>query len=89
VKGEKFDPHLHQAMAEAQGTEVAPGYIVEVMQAGYELLGRLVRPAMVVVAARAGAGAAPPEPAKANGGGNPYAEGAGEDEAGGSVDTRA
>jgi molecular chaperone GrpE len=90
TKGEKFDPHLHQAMAEAQGTEVAPGYIVDVMQVGYELLGRLVRPAMVVVAARAaaGAGATTADAPKGNGAGNPYAEG-GEDEAGGSVDTRA
>jgi molecular chaperone GrpE len=89
AKGEKFDPHQHQAMAEAPDAEVAPGYIVEVMQVGYELLGRLVRPAMVVVAARgAGKGAPDAEPAKTNGAGNPYA-GEGEDEAGGSVDTRA
>jgi molecular chaperone GrpE len=87
AKGEKFDPHQHQAMAEAQGTDVAPGYIVDVMQVGYELLGRLVRPAMVVVAAR-NAGAPPPDAPKPNGAQNPYAEG-GEDEAGGSVDTRA
>jgi molecular chaperone GrpE len=86
TKGEKFDPHKHQAMAEAPGTEVAPGYIVEVMQVGYELLGRLVRPAMVVVAAR---GAAASKPSKSNGGQNPYADGAEDDEAGGSVDTRA
>ena len=88
-RGEKFDPHQHQAMAEAPGTDVAPGGIVEVMQDGYELLGRLVRPAMVVVAAR-GASAEPgkAEPAAPGGGANPYAEG-GEDEAGGSVDTRA
>lgn len=88
-RGDKFDPHQHQAMAEAPGTDVAPGGIVEVMQVGYELLGRLVRPAMVVVAAK-GASAEPgqTEPAKPNGAGNPYAEG-GEDEAGGSVDTRA
>jgi molecular chaperone GrpE len=88
-RGEKFDPHQHQAMAEAPGTDVAPGGIVEVMQDGYELLGRLVRPAMVVVAAR-GASAEPgqAEPAKPGAAGNPYAEG-GEDEAGGSVDTRA
>src|SRR5207342_655116 len=48
ARGAKFDPHQHQAMAEAPGTEVAPGYVVEMMQPGYELLGRLVRPAMVV-----------------------------------------
>jgi molecular chaperone GrpE len=85
AKGDKFDPHQHQAMAEAPGTEVAPGGVVELMQPGYELLGRLVRPAMVVVAAKA-PGA---EPGKPNGAGaNPYS--AGDDaEAGGSVDRRA
>src|SRR6201996_8465597 len=41
-RGEKFDPHKHQAMAEVPGTDVAPGGVVEVMQPGYELLGRLV-----------------------------------------------
>jgi len=56
------------------------------MQPGYELLGRLVRPAMVVVAAK-GAGAQP-DAAQTNGAANPYADG-GEDEAGGAVDTRA
>jgi len=83
--GDKFDPHQHQAMLEQPGTDYAPGRVVEVMQPGYELLGRLVRPAMVAVAAKA-AGA---EPAKTNGAGaNPYS--AGEDpEAGGSVDRRA
>ncbi len=55
-----------------------------VMQPGYELLGRLIRPAMVAVAAKA-AGAAPA------GGGNPYGGGSGgeDEDAGGSVDTRA
>jgi len=87
ARGAKFDPHQHQAMAEAPGADVAPGYVVEMMQPGYELLGRLVRPAMVVVAAKT-AGAAPDEPAKANGAQNPYADGD-EDDAGGAVDTRA
>ena len=87
IQGQKFDPHQHQAMAEAPGADVAPGYVVEMMQPGYELLGRLVRPAMVVVAAKT-AGAAPDEPAKANGAQNPYADGD-EDDAGGAVDTRA
>jgi len=82
AKGEKFDPHKHQAMMEQPGEDVPPGSVIQVMQPGYELLGRLVRPAMVVVAAKA-AGAPKPE-----GGPNPY--GAGEDpDSGGSVDTRA
>jgi molecular chaperone GrpE len=80
-KGEKFDPHKHQAMMEQPGGDVEPGAIIQTLQAGYELLGRLVRPAMVVVAAKVPA-AAPP---KADGG---YAAGDG-GESGGSVDTRA
>jgi molecular chaperone GrpE len=84
AKGEKFDPHKHQAMMEQPGSDVAPGAVIQVLQPGYELLGRLVRPAMVVVAAK-GAGAGP---AKADGGANPYAAND-EGEAGGSVDTRA
>jgi len=82
AKGEKFDPHKHQAMMEQPGEDVPPGSVIQVMQPGYELLGRLVRPAMVVVAAKT-AGAPKPE-----GGANPY--GASEDpDSGGSVDTRA
>lgn len=86
AKGEKFDPHKHQAMMEQPGTDVAPGGVVQVLQPGYELLGRLVRPAMVVVAAKGAAAAS----GGAEGGGqqNPYA--ANEDgDQGGSVDTRA
>lgn len=55
AKGEKFDPHQHQAMMEQPAVDVAPGSVVATLQAGYELLGRLVRPAMVVVAAKGGA----------------------------------
>ena len=83
ARGEKFDPHKHQAVIEQPGTDVAAGGVIDVMQPGYELLGRLVRPAMVSVAARGGA-----EAAATNGAApNPYA--AEDDEAGGSVDTRA
>lgn len=82
-QGEKFDPHKHQAMMEQPDTGVAPGCVVQVMQPGYELLGRLVRPAMVVVAAKV-AGPAP----SGDGAPNPYAAGE-EDEAGASLDTRA
>ena len=85
IRGEKFDPHKHQAVIEQPGTDVAAGGVIDVMQPGYELLGRLVRPAMVSVAAK-GAGAA--EAPKPNGAGpNPYAPE--DDEAGGSVDRRA
>ena len=51
-KGDKFDPHLHQAMMEQPAEDVAPGSVIQTMQVGYELFGRIVRPAMVVVAAK-------------------------------------
>ena len=50
--GERFDPHQHQAVMEQTSGEIAPGGVVQVLQTGYELFGRIVRPAMVVVAAR-------------------------------------
>ena len=85
ARGEKFDPHQHQAMMELPDTDVVPGGVVEVMQPGYELLGRLVRPAMVVVAAKGVTAAAPATDGAPP---NPYASGD-DDEAGGSVDRRA
>lgn len=87
ARGEKFDPHKHQAMMEAAGSEVAGGGVIDVMQPGYELLGRLVRPAMVSVAAKVeGSGEAEP-PKASSAGPNPY--GVEDDEAGASVDRRA
>ncbi len=59
--GEAFNPHLHQAMMEQPSADVAGGAVISTLQAGYELFGRVVRPAMVVVAAKgsgASAGAA-------------------------------
>jgi molecular chaperone GrpE len=53
-RGSKFDPNLHQAMMEQPAPDVEPGTVVQVMQAGYELMGRIVRPALVVVASKAG-----------------------------------
>lgn len=50
--GDPFDPHLHQAMIEQPSTEAPGGTVIQTMQAGYELFGRTVRPAMVVVAAK-------------------------------------
>ena len=49
-KGEKFDYNFHQAMFEMPHAELAPGTVVEVVQHGYVLHDRLLRPAMVGVA---------------------------------------
>ena len=48
--GEKFDPHLHQAIAEVPAPGQAPGTVVAVVQTGYLIGDRLLRPAMVTVA---------------------------------------
>ena len=54
--GEAFNPHLHQAMMEQPSDTVPGGSVLQTMQSGFELFGRTVRPAMVVVAAK-GSGA--------------------------------
>ena len=48
--GEPFDPQLHQAMAMVPAPDAEPNTVINVFQKGYTLHGRLVRPAMVVVA---------------------------------------
>ena len=48
--GEKFDHNFHQAMFEVPGSGKEPGTVVEVMQTGYMIADRLLRPAMVGVA---------------------------------------
>lgn len=48
--GEKFDPNLHQAMFEAPVPGAESGTILETMQSGFTIAGRLLRPAMVGVA---------------------------------------
>ncbi len=47
--GEAFDPALHQAMTMVPSEDVPANNVIAVMQKGYSLNGRLVRPAMVVV----------------------------------------
>ncbi|WP_375600727.1 nucleotide exchange factor GrpE [Brevundimonas sp. SH203] len=59
--GEAFNPHLHQAMMEQPSDTVPGGTVIQTMQSGFELFGRTVRPAMVVVAAK-GSGAQAPNP---------------------------
>ena len=49
-QGEKFNPEQHEAVSMQEIEGAASGTVVTVMQKGYELNGRLVRPAMVVVA---------------------------------------
>jgi len=48
-QGEPFDPQLHQAMSQVENPDVEPNTVIAVMQKGYTLNGRLVRPAMVMV----------------------------------------
>ena len=49
-KGEKFDPNFHQAMFEVQNPEVPNNTVMEVVQAGYVIGERVLRPAMVGIA---------------------------------------
>ena len=44
-----FDPNAHQAMSMVPSADVAPNTVIAVMQKGYELNGRVIRPAMVMV----------------------------------------
>jgi len=53
----KFDPNLHQAIAEVPGNGKAPGTIVDVVQTGFMIGERLLRPAMVTVARKDSGGA--------------------------------
>jgi molecular chaperone GrpE len=55
-KGEKFDPNRHQAMYEVADASVPPGTVAQVVQAGYTIGERVLRPALVAVAK------APPQP---------------------------
>jgi molecular chaperone GrpE len=47
--GEKFDPNFHQAMFELEKPELPPGHVAQVIQAGYTLGDRVLRPALVAV----------------------------------------
>ena len=53
--GEKFDPHQHQAVMEQPSETIPAGSIIQVLQTGYDLFGRILRPVMVVVAAKGSA----------------------------------
>ena len=57
AEGQKFDPHKHQAMFEVPDPTRPEGTVVQVVQAGYAIGDRVLRPAMVGVAKGGGAGA--------------------------------
>lgn len=61
--GERFDHNRHQAMFEIETADHAPGSVVQVMQAGYVIADRLLRPAMVGVSKKP---AEPVQPANEN-----------------------
>ncbi|HEY9036517.1 MAG TPA: nucleotide exchange factor GrpE [Pseudomonadales bacterium] len=50
-KGQLFDPAFHEAVASVPSPDAAPNTVLEVMQKGYTLNGRVIRAAMVVVVA--------------------------------------
>ena len=52
--GEPFDPQTAQAMSMIENPDVEPNTVIAVMQKGYRLNGRLIRPAMVMVSKAAG-----------------------------------
>ena len=60
-QGEKFDPNMHQAMFEAPDAEIAKGLVSKVVQVGYKIGERVLRPALVGVSAGA------PKPQASNG----------------------
>ena len=45
-----FDPNLHEAVVQQPTSEHPPGTVVKEIQAGYQLLDRIVRPSQVMVA---------------------------------------
>jgi molecular chaperone GrpE len=49
-KGQPFNPDFHEAVSMVPSTEVPPNHVLNVMQKGYKLHERLLRPAMVIVA---------------------------------------
>lgn len=64
AEGQKFDPHRHQAMFEVPDPTRPEGTVVQVVQTGYAIGDRVLRPAMVGVAK--GGGAAPPPSGEAH-----------------------
>lgn len=66
-QGEKFDPNMHQAMFEAPDPDIAKGLVSKVVQSGYKIGERVLRPALVGISAGA------PKPPAAEDGNTPPA----------------
>ncbi len=64
--GARFDPNCHQAMYEVQNPDVPEGTVVDVMQAGYVIGDRCLRPALVAIA-KGGAKPGKPQQGEGNG----------------------
>lgn len=79
--GEKFDPNFHQAMFEVPDPSVASGTVVQVVQVGYQIGERCLRPAMVGVAKGGpkSAGTAPGQSDASQAGSEPRPSGPGVD----------
>jgi molecular chaperone GrpE len=73
AQGTAFDPTQHEAVSQRETGEVPPGTVVDVLQNGYRIGERLLRPALVIVAK------APPAPAREPADGNGHAEGEGDE----------
>jgi len=54
AQGQRFDPNLHQAIEMVDSDEVPDQHVLQELQRGYKLKGRLLRPAMVRVARNSG-----------------------------------
>ncbi|KKB13618.1 hypothetical protein VE25_01075 [Devosia geojensis] len=68
AEGQKFDPHKHQAMFEVPDPTRPEGTVVQVVQAGFAIGDRVLRPAMVGVARGGGAAGKAEAPAEGEGG---------------------
>ena len=68
--GQKFDPNRHQAMYEAENAAVPAGHIAQVIQAGYLIGDRVLRPALVAVSKGPSKGSPAEPPANDNSGDN-------------------
>jgi molecular chaperone GrpE len=62
AKGERFNPHLHQAMAQVGDAAKPDGTVIEVAQVGYTIGDRLLRPAIVVISKKPDGGGGGGEP---------------------------